>query len=80
MWDYVLDDFLELTCPLTEAERDVLLEALRASRIRTESIDIHSTFSVDGRLVIVLEGPKAHECWLYYPKAGKIEKYPLKEK
>ena len=80
MWDYVLDDFLELACPLTEEERDLLLGELRTSKIRAESIDVHATFSVDGRLVIVLDGMRAYECWLYYPKAGKIEKYPLKGK
>ncbi len=79
-WEYVLDDFLELGRFLTDEERILLLGELRASQIGVDSIDIHTAFSIDGRLVVLMASPQIHECWLYYPKAGKIEKYPLKEK
>ena len=80
-WEYVLDDLLEMSCLLSSHQRRLLIDELRDQKITTQSVDVPPAFSIEGRVVVVLEGGgKASECWLYYPKDGKIEKHKLNGK
>jgi hypothetical protein len=80
LWEYVVDDFLEMACSLTPEKRHLLLTELRLQDPTSDSIDTHPSFSLNGRLVIVVEGTKIEECWLFYPGEKRIEKYPLKKR
>lgn len=78
-WEYVLDDSLELVCSLDEVERKLLLHELRQAGAHTDSVESHSTFSLDGHLVVILKDGEAKECWHYLPKQKKIIKHRIKK-
>ncbi len=78
-WEYVLKDFLEMGSSLNPEECLCLVEELRRQSICADSIDVHSTFSIDGKLVVVVEDTNTVECWLYYPKERRILKRALKK-
>ena len=79
-WEYIIDDLLEMACSLSQDERRFLLEEMQIRTCLSESIHVHPSFSLDNRLVIIVEEAKIEECWLYYPDQKRIEKYPLKKK
>lgn len=77
-WEYLVRDFLDIACKLDEESQLLLVEELRLENGSKKSLDIHSTFSIGGRLISVLKNQNPNECWLYYPEKQKIEKYKLK--
>ena len=79
-WEYVVDDFLEIGCYLTEEKRQLLLEELRLQGCAAEAIEMRPSFSIDNRLIVIIEDSRMEECWLYYPNHQKIERYLFKKK
>ena len=78
-WEYVVNDFLETGCLLTEERRELLLRELRVEDLIIDSVEVHPAFAISRRLVVVVDGTTIQECWLYYPRMKKIEKYVLKK-
>ncbi len=74
-WEYIVDDFMEMACFLSEEKRLFLIEEMRLSRKISDAMEVHPSFTMDKNLVVVIDGPKVEECWLYYPQQKKIEKY-----
>ncbi len=71
-------DFLEIACRLKEKEREFLIRALASSPPGENVIGSHGAFSMDGKLIVVCEGPGGfRECWLYFPEKRRIKKMAL---
>ena len=85
VWEYLVTDFLEMTCCLKEDEQDFLVAALKQEGIKADAIDTHPSFSIDGRVILIhgknrgLETPgdPIKECWLYSPAEKKIRRREL---
>lgn len=76
IWEDLVNDFLEMACFLTEAERRAVIEALKEDEVRSDAISAYPCFSIDGRVIVIRDDSQAiHTCWLYQPKEGKINKY-----
>lgn len=78
-WEYVVNDFLEMSCFLKETERSPLIRELRSGGPFQEAVDVHPTFSIDGKLVSVVKHTPVHEIWLYNADDGKVRKFEVKE-
>ena len=74
-WEYILDDLLEMSCSLGAEERLLLLDALRVQICPNDTVNVHPAFSIGRQSVLVVEEGKIEECWIYYPKGKRIEKY-----
>jgi hypothetical protein len=74
VWRDVVNDFLEMACFLTDAERLYLMQAMQSDGVKSDTIYVHPSFSIDGRLVIVCEDEKISDCLIYYPRKKKLEK------
>ena len=75
VWEDLVRDFLELDCLLSEDERNLLVEELRHEGVQASAIQVHPSFAVDGRVIVICEGmPAARACWLYHPKTRTLEK------
>ena len=82
-WEYVVKDFLDITASLKEDNQDYLVTQLQTCQNKKEQeVGDHAAFSIGGRLVTVVEDAQSEleECWLYYPKKQRIEKFKLKRK
>ena len=79
IWEYLVDDFLEMACFLRDEERRFLIKALTEQEVSSENLTVHPCFSIDGKVVVVLEDPAGRECWLYEPRGRKISKHRLPE-
>ena len=76
VWKDLVIDFLELACSLKPQEQEFLLQELQQQNIAAESIDVHPSFSINGRLIIICEEiPPVQECWLYFAKKQKIRRW-----
>ena len=67
-----------MACFLSESERERLLNDLRFHQCRADSIDVHPTFSMEGKLISMVEKAEIKECWLYHLDGKRIEKYRLR--
>lgn len=72
IWEDLVHDFLEVAASLKTGERNFLVGRLRQRRVLAERIELHPSFSIAGRLVVVHRGPEAEECWIYDPRRKKI--------
>lgn len=73
----IVNDFLETGCELGKFERFFLMKRLGLKTQMVESINIHSAFTINRRLICVLKTQPASECWLYYPAQLKLATYVL---
>lgn len=78
-WEYVVNDFLETGCLLPDERREMLLRELRIEDLMIDSVEVHPAFAISRRLVAIVDGTAIRECWLYYPRLKRIEKYVLKK-
>ena len=72
VWEDLVTDFLEMACFLTREQLSHLLRELGRQKIEADKIDVHPTFSVADRMVIICEESQPQECWLYYPNEKRI--------
>lgn len=77
VWEDLVNDFLEMACFLKDSERTELMDALRQAHMSSETIHVHPSFSIDGRLVVILEEQPVKECWIYNVKENRIQKMTL---
>ena len=78
VWKYLVHDYLEMACFLTDDQRDHLIEELGRENIVADFIQVYPSFSIDGRVVVVCgESSAAQQCWLYAPKDKTIMKKQL---
>ena len=64
VWEHLVQDFLEIKCTLREPEQEFLLNFLKDKGVRADMIRMHPAFSIDGHLIIIVEGKntkKRHE-------------------
>lgn len=78
-WEYIIHDFLETECLMSQEKRAFLLHELHVGNMFIREIEVHPTFSVNRRLISIVEKPAIEECWLYYPEIKRIEKHILKK-
>lgn len=81
-WEYAAEDFLEMKCRLSEANRRYLIRELqKKENVReSEELQSHFAFSIKTTLVSIMRGAKIKECWIYYPAENRIERYAPEEK
>ena len=77
VWKYLVHDFLEMACFLTNDQRDYLIEELGQEETQADFIRVHPSFSTEGRVIVVCEEGAANECWLYSPREKKLLKRKL---
>lgn len=75
VWEDLVVDFLELACFMTEEQQDYLIHQLSLLNLQAESIEVHPCFSVQGKLVVVCEEIPVQECWVYFSRKKKIQKW-----
>lgn len=78
IWEYLVRDFFELECRLSEKDYLLPLLELRREGVAQEHVEPHPAFSIDGRLIVILRHPKARQCWFYDPAMKKLIKRFLK--
>lgn len=76
-WEDLVEDFLEVACRMNRAQRETALESFRAESITSEHLEVHPAFSVEGRLMVVLNGTEISKCALYFVRNGRIETISL---
>lgn len=74
VWPYLVNDFLEMACFLTESQREFLLQKLSSSNITAHQIDVHPCFSIQDRMIIVAKDIEFREYWLYSAERRQIVK------
>ncbi len=80
LWQYLVDDFLEIGCSLSEDQRRFLIEELSLEECLADSLEVYPSFLIDKKLVAVMNLGCIEDCWLYDAEQRRIEKYPLKRK
>ncbi len=80
VWRYLVDDFLELGCSLSEDQKQFLIDELSFEDCSAESLEVYPSFFIDGKLVVVMNLGSVEDCWLYDAVQKRIEKYPFKRK
>lgn len=77
-WQNIVADFLETGCYLNREQRDFILNELKMEAGLMEHIDVHPAFTINRKLVCVLDIPSVEECWFYFPHRARIEKHLFK--
>lgn len=72
-WEDLVEDFLEVACRMNRAQRETALESFRLESITSEHLEVHPAFSVEGRLMVVLNGTEISKCTLYFVRNGRVE-------
>ena len=71
--EYTVRDVLETRCSMKEPEQDFLVNFLKERGIRKGSVTLHSAFSIEEYLVVIVENGIAGRRCFYNPKKRKIE-------
>ena len=77
-WEYIVDDFLEIRCGLDEPARRFLVERLQMEGLHVDQIDLVSAFTIQRKLVCVLNHNAIRECWYYLPGNKKLRIHRFK--
>jgi len=78
LWQYLVDDLLEIGCSLREDQRRFLIDELSLEEETADSVDIYPSFLLGKKLVVVMNLIGVEGCWLYDASQKRIEKYPFK--
>ncbi|HNX68726.1 MAG TPA: hypothetical protein PLL75_01380 [Candidatus Omnitrophota bacterium] len=70
--EYVVRDFLEMKCYLEKQEQEFLVDYLKDSGVKADSIRLHPAFSIDNCLVVIVEGAGSKRRLFYHPRDKKI--------
>ena len=70
----IVNDYLEVGCLLNETGRDFLIRALDFQKNTTDVVGQPPCFTVNERLVCIVDDASIGECWLFYPKKMRIIK------
>ena len=73
----LIQDFLEVACRLDQEHRLTVLEALKEEDILSEHLEVHPAFSIDGRVVVIVDTETIRECFYYFPARKKVERQRL---
>ncbi len=73
-WEYLVKDFLDIKCSMREPEQDFLLDYLKQQGVQAESIHLHQAFSVDDKLVVIMDKTASQDTRpiIYQPKDLRI--------
>lgn len=74
VWEYVVDDYLELQFQVPENIRKNLLGKLKGMGFSSSKVGTHACINLDGRIVIIAGKEKHHEFWFFSPKTGHLKK------
>lgn len=77
VWKDIVTDYLGMKSNLDIQDQQVLLQALNEGRVQATSIRIHPCFSIQGRLIIILECAGVKEYLIY--SSGKRKLISLKQ-
>ena len=71
--EYAVRDFLEMRCFLKEPEQKFLLDFLKEKDLKAEAIRAYPAFSIEDCLVVIMDGSRTRQRWLYHPGKKLIE-------
>jgi hypothetical protein len=71
--EYTVRDVLETRFAMKEPEQDFLVNFLKERGIRKGSVSLHSAFSVEDYLVVIVEKGGARRRLFYHPDNKRIE-------
>ncbi|HXV27353.1 MAG TPA: hypothetical protein VD913_00150 [bacterium] len=80
LWQYLVDDFLDIGCSLKDDERRFLINELSLEEETADSLEVYPSFLLGKKLVVVMNLNGVDDCWLYDAGQKRIEKYPLNRK
>ncbi len=74
IWKDIVSDYLDVRSNLDEREQQALLQVLHHQQVQATSIKIHPCFSIEGRLIIVLESEGMRDYLIYSSKKKKLRR------
>lgn len=72
VWKDIVTDYLDIKSNLDVQDQKTLLQALNQGRVQATSIRIHPCFSIQGRLIIILECAGVKEYLIYSSEKRKL--------
>jgi len=78
-WEYILEDYMDLSCSLKEEDQKFLIGEIKREKLKADRIEIIAAFIVEEKIVIIPQETRAEECWIYFPGERKIERHCLKK-
>lgn len=79
-WEYIVEDLMEMSAALKPSDIRFLLQELKSHGTSAEAVELHVSFSIGNRVIILTEAVTIDECWIYCPHEKKIRKIRLQKK